>query len=68
MNKKDQILYNLGLRDEIKDVDVHDVNCTCDACKLWWVNLGPDEDGGYGPFGDDIDDIPGAAAQFKVSN
>ena len=28
----------------------HPYNCICEQCKSWWVQVGPDEDGDYGPF------------------
>ena len=29
----------------------HAYGCRCFACKEWWLGLGPEEDGKFGPFG-----------------
>lgn len=28
----------------------HDYYCRCEACKSWWRQVGPEENGTFGPF------------------
>lgn len=36
----------------------HPYRCTCDSCRSWWLDMGPDEDNRgrltFGPFGDEL--------------
>jgi len=33
----------------------HNYYCTCDRCRHWWIQMGPDPDDGlFGPFGDTL--------------
>lgn len=28
----------------------HPFHCKCTMCREWWMMMGPEEDGSYGPF------------------
>jgi hypothetical protein len=32
----------------------HPYTCTCDKCREWWVQMGPEDEGVFGPFGDQL--------------
>jgi hypothetical protein len=32
----------------------HPYDCTCDRCRHWWIQMGPEDGGAFGPFGDDL--------------
>lgn len=64
MNAKEQILFDLGVtEDAIKSSDLHPLDCTCDDCRLFWMNLGPDDDGSFGPFDEEFATETGVAAR-----
>lgn len=35
---------------ELFEASDHPYDCRCDKCLDWWMVVGPDEDGLYGPF------------------
>lgn len=36
--------------DDFVAATAHPFTCRCDRCKDWWSEVGPDEDGSFGPF------------------
>lgn len=46
----DHLQEKMNIPNYLNEGSDHPYDCRCDTCKQWWMNVGPDEDGLYGPF------------------
>lgn len=36
--------------EDFREATEHSGSCRCEKCLKWWVTIGPDDNGQYGPF------------------
>lgn len=39
------------------EASMHQIDCKCHSCELWWFTVGPDWSGEFGPFGKSLDTL-----------
>lgn len=39
-----------GIPQSFMEASDHAYFCRCEKCREWWVRMGPDEEGSFGPF------------------
>ena len=54
----DAVQRCFGISDNFVAASDHNYRCKCDACREWWLTMGPENNGPgdckFGPFGDEL--------------
>lgn len=59
----DAFASNTEISPDFVESSDHPYSCTCDKCREWWREMGPEDDGTFGPFGETLPPKPSCATR-----